>query len=69
MPDLKRQIKQIAFNAGFTEFGVARTVPLEKEKVDLDNWLKEGYNGSMAWMERNSDWRTDPKSKRFWQSD
>lgn len=62
MSDLKRQIRQIALNVGFTEFGVARAVPLEKEKVDLDNWLKEGYNGSMAWMEKNSDWRTDPTS-------
>jgi len=62
MPLLKQQIKQIALKVGFTEFGVAKALPLEKEKVDLDSWLKEGYHGTMNWMERNSHWRTDPTS-------
>lgn len=62
MSDIKHQIKQIAFDVGFTEFGVAKAVPLEKEKIDLNSWLKEGSNGSMAWMERNTEWRTDPTS-------
>ena len=60
MSSFKQKIKSKAFELGFTNFGVAKAVPLERDKKALEEWLKLGYNGSMAWMERNVEWRTDP---------
>lgn len=60
MSNIKQQLKLKAFDLGFTNFGVAKAAPLEKEKNALEEWLKLGYNGSMAWMEKKVEWRTDP---------
>ena len=60
MSDIKHQIRLKAFDLGFTNFGVARAAPLERGKNALEEWLSLGYNGSMAWMGRKVEWRTDP---------
>ena len=60
MSSFKQKIKSKAFELGFTNFGVAKAAPLERDKKALEEWLNLGYNGSMAWMERNVEWRTDP---------
>ena len=60
MSNFKQQIRSIAFDLGFTNFGVAKAATLERGKNALEEWLNLGYNGSMAWMERKVEWRTDP---------
>ncbi len=60
MSNTKQKIKSKALELGFTNFGVAKAAPLDREKKALQEWLNLGYNGSMAWMERNVEWRTDP---------
>jgi len=60
VPNSKQKIKLKAFELGFTNFGVAKAEPLEREKKALEEWVKFGHHGTMSWMERNSEWRTDP---------
>ncbi len=60
MSNSKEKIRSIAFELGFTNFGVAKAAPLEREKKALEEWIKFGHHGTMSWMERNSEWRTDP---------
>jgi epoxyqueuosine reductase len=56
----KEKIKQKALSLGFNSIGVAQAVFLEEEAPRLDNWLKNGYHGKMAYMENHFDKRLDP---------
>lgn len=40
--------------------GVARAVPLDDDARRLEQWLSNGYNGSMKYMENHFELRTDP---------
>lgn len=54
------QVKARARSIGFSKVGVARAEPLFEEGDRLGVWLNSGYHGSMEWMARNVDRRTDP---------
>lgn len=41
--------------------GIAGAVHLDAEAVRLEHWLKKGFQGSMHYMERYFDLRTDPR--------
>ncbi|RYY52742.1 MAG: tRNA epoxyqueuosine(34) reductase QueG, partial [Chitinophagaceae bacterium] len=40
--------------------GVAKAVRLDEDALRLENWLKQGMHGSMAYMENHFDMRVDP---------
>ena len=59
---LTTAIRQEALRIGFHKIGVARAGYLEKESGQLGEWLDRGYQGTMKWMEENSDKRANPGS-------
>ncbi|MEY3051336.1 MAG: hypothetical protein RLY31_1121 [Bacteroidota bacterium] len=56
----KERIRQEAARLGFAFTGFARAVPLSTEARRLEEWLRLGYHGQMAYMERHFDLRIDP---------
>jgi len=53
-------IRNEALRLGFSACGFAKAGPLPEDKQRLDNWLQQGYNGSMQYMENHFEKRTDP---------
>jgi epoxyqueuosine reductase len=53
-------IKQEAQRMGFDACGIAAAVPLDDDARRLESWLKNGFHGTMQYMERHFDLRTDP---------
>ncbi|MCU0318527.1 MAG: tRNA epoxyqueuosine(34) reductase QueG [Flavobacteriales bacterium] len=53
-------IKAKAHELGFLACGVARAGFLEEEAPRLEQWLRQGKQGTMAYMERHFDLRLDP---------
>jgi epoxyqueuosine reductase len=56
------RIRRISRELGFDYCGFARAEALEEESAKLDEWLGRGYQGSMSYLERNRDLRTDPRA-------
>ncbi len=54
-------IKEEARRLGFDACGIAAAVQLDDDARRLEVWLKNGYQGTMQYMERNFDLRTDPR--------
>ncbi len=46
---------------GFDFCGIAKAELLEDDAKRLDNWLKNGFHGSMQYMERHVEMRIDPR--------
>lgn len=59
--ELTKWIKGKGQEKGFFRVGIAPVSQLEKEKRYLEKWLREGYHGTMAFMERYVELRTDPR--------
>ena len=55
------KIRQKALELGFDAVGISRAAFLEKESHYLENWLKEGMHGEMAYMGNHVEERTDPR--------
>ena len=55
------QIKERALELGFHKVGVVRAEPLSAERERLEEWLRRGYQGEMAWMARDTEQRADPR--------
>jgi epoxyqueuosine reductase len=53
-------IKKIADEAGFDYCGIARAVRLDDDAARLEKWLKNGFHGSMHYMENYFELRVDP---------
>ena len=53
-------IKAKAHELGFLACGMARAGFLKEEAPRLEQWLRQGKQGSMGYMERNFDMRLDP---------
>lgn len=53
-------IKSIAADLGFSFCGVSKAEFLEEEAPRLEEWLKRGYHGKMAYLENHFDKRLDP---------
>ena len=60
MESLTVRVKNKALELGFARVGIARAEPLAGEGARLRDWLARGYQGSMHWMERTVEKRTDP---------
>lgn len=59
---LTRQVKQFAYDIGFSKIGIARADHLDEESERLREWLARGYHGTMKWMETKSEKRADPRN-------
>jgi epoxyqueuosine reductase len=57
---LSRSIKEHARAIGFDKVGIVPAEPLTAEQMRLEEWLRRGYQGEMAWMARDPKQRTDP---------
>lgn len=55
------KIKAKARALGFVKVGIAKAEPLASEAARLDEWLSRGYQGTMGWMARRVQERTDPR--------
>ncbi|MDO7741991.1 MAG: tRNA epoxyqueuosine(34) reductase QueG, partial [Flavobacteriales bacterium] len=53
----KQWLVQEAQSLGFAQVGVSRAAFLDEEADRLETWLKRGYAGEMAYLERNMDLR------------
>lgn len=53
-------IKKTAHALGFDYCGVARAVKLDEDAARLENWLRQGMQGGMRYMEKYFDLRVDP---------
>ena len=58
---LAREIKQEATRLGFDACGVSKAERLDDEARRLEQWLLDGRQASMGWMERNFEKRIDPR--------
>ena len=58
---ITQQIKQKAFELGFSYVGISKATFLEQEARRLEDWLKEKRHGKMSYMENYFDKRTDPR--------
>jgi epoxyqueuosine reductase len=56
-----KQIKTEAIRLGFDDCGISEAEFLPKEAEYLSNWLSNGYNGNLRYMESHSEMRTDPR--------
>lgn len=57
---IKENIRNAAFELGFTSVGFAKAGFLPAESTRLSQWLQEGRHGKMEYMENHFDKRTDP---------
>lgn len=58
--ELTRLIKEKALNMGFSGIAIAKATFMDEEARRLEDWLNQGYHGTMAYMENHFDLRTDP---------
>lgn len=56
-----RLIKDEAMRLGFNSCGFAKAEQLDDDARRLEQWLHNGYNAGMEYMERNFDLRVDPR--------
>jgi epoxyqueuosine reductase len=60
--ELTSIIKQKAKEIGFTSCGIVMPERLEKESLQLKDWLKGSMNAGMRYMESHFELRVDPKA-------
>ena len=59
--ELTQYIKAEALRLGFDVCGIAKAEAVESSTAGFcDRWVKDGYNGTMDYLERNCDKRYDP---------
>jgi len=56
---ISQEIKTRAVEFGFQKIGITKAEPLEEEGERLEKWLARGYQGTMEWMNRNTEKRMD----------
>ncbi|MBX3300024.1 MAG: tRNA epoxyqueuosine(34) reductase QueG [Acidobacteria bacterium] len=57
---LRDDIKQYGRELGFHRVGIAHPDVLQNERARLSEWLQLNYHGTMHWMERDPELRSDP---------
>lgn len=61
MLSLSTRIKEKAKAIGFSGVGIVEASALGREEKYLHEWLARGMHGSMAWLEREPEKRSDPR--------
>ena len=60
--ELTQFIKAEALRLGFTVCGIAQATNVDTQTAStVEQWVNEGRNGTMSYLERNSEKRTDPR--------
>ncbi len=59
--ELSLFIKQAAAEVGFDACGITKAEELTEDAAYLKQWLEDGNNGDMHFLERNFEKRTDPR--------
>ena len=54
-------IKKLAKEIGFSSCGISKARFLKEEEKNFENWLKQGNQGTMSYLERNFDKRLNQK--------
>lgn len=57
---IELQIKTWALELGFLACGFAKAEKLDREEINLNQWLANGFHGSMQYMENHREKRLDP---------
>ena len=55
------EIKKQARELGFDKVGIVAATALTEEGAQLNEWLQKGFHGSMSYMSRDPEKRTDPR--------
>ncbi len=63
---ISRLFKETAYDLGFEACGIAKAGPLMEESEMFRSWLKDGFHGSMTYMNRNVDKRLNPMMLNEW---
>ncbi|HSS19808.1 MAG TPA: tRNA epoxyqueuosine(34) reductase QueG [Pyrinomonadaceae bacterium] len=58
---LSQRIKEQAKHLGFEKVGIVPAASLSRERSQLLAWLERGYHGSMSWLARDPELRSDPR--------
>ena len=58
---VSQKIRSHALDLGFSHVGISPADPLLREGERLREWLARGYHGTMDWMERRVEKRSDPR--------
>ncbi len=59
---MKKKIKEIAKNIGFDLIGFSKIEKIEENFINFYmEWLKNGYNGEMKYLEKNLEKKFDPQ--------
>lgn len=61
MSSLAQKIKVRASELGFSGIGIVPAAALDNEGRRLNEWLENGFHGTMAWLEREPEKRSDPR--------
>ena len=61
MSSLSQKLKEKAAEIGFSGIGIVPAAALDAEGTHLQEWLDKGFHGSMAWLEREPEKRSDPR--------
>jgi epoxyqueuosine reductase len=61
MSDIKAELREMAFAAGFNDIGFCRAETSDQAKADLIEFNAQGLYGTMDWMQTHADRRADPK--------
>jgi epoxyqueuosine reductase len=54
-------VKRWAYDLGFMFCGISKARKLDEEAAHLEQWIKQGFQGSMHYLEKNADVRLDPR--------
>ena len=55
------ELRVMADRLGFMHCGVSQAESLDDEAKKLENWLSQGYQGQMSYLENHFDLRVDPR--------
>ena len=53
-------IKTLSQELGFSSCGISKARFLKEEEKKFEEWLKNGYQSGMSYLEKNFDKRLDP---------
>lgn len=56
------KLKAYALSLGFDLVGITSANPLDEDVQRLGSWLRQGFAGEMAYLERDADRRGDPRA-------
>ena len=56
-----KTIKKLAKKIGFSSCGISKARFLKEEEKNFEDWLSQGKQGTMSYLERNFDKRLNPK--------